>query len=239
MFEPQNYTPVGKSSNRPWSAGVFRPVGYGLLVLAFLNFADILIPPHFMDPVWELQSVGALIESVPIPILGLIFVFYGEFDLRGRLEQVTVKLLSWTCLLCALLFLLLIPVVASNTIRLDQQVTTQTSDQLSQQMGQINQVEDQLSRASSEELNQFLRSQGISLDRGSSQDVKDHLLSRLNETRKQVQIQSTASRISKHRSLLKNAVKWIIGALVSGFIFIYLWRQTHWARSKMPKQTFM
>ncbi|NJM68571.1 MAG: hypothetical protein HC851_24365 [Acaryochloris sp. RU_4_1] len=46
--------------------------------------------------------------------------------------------------------------------------------------------------------------------------------------RLQTQAQSTTS--SQRIDLLKRSVKWNLGALVSGALFIYLWRGTGWSR---------
>ena len=46
-----------------------RVVGYGLLLLSFVDFLYVLIPADFMDPVWEYQFAGDLVKLVPVPLL--------------------------------------------------------------------------------------------------------------------------------------------------------------------------
>ncbi len=37
-------------------------LGYGLLAFALIDYIDILIPSHFTNPEWELQTLGRLVE---------------------------------------------------------------------------------------------------------------------------------------------------------------------------------
>jgi hypothetical protein len=209
---------------------MLRVVGYGLLLLASFNLVDILVPPQIMDPVWEFQSVGAIIDSLPIPLLGLVLVFYGEANLRGKWEQLLVRILSQACLLVAVLLLLIIPLIASNVFRLNQDIAAQHSIQFSQQMAQIDQVEQQLNRATNEEIQNYLSSQGVSVESDGSTSLKEQLIERLNQTRAKIRGENLSSQTSKRNAMLKSGVKWILGALVSSFIFIFLWRLTKWAR---------
>lgn len=91
-------------SNVSPSSSLFRLVGYGLLVLALFDFIHILIPLRLMNPMWEFQTTGALVERVPVPLLGLMLVFYGETSSRKRWESNLLKFLSWASLLIGLLF---------------------------------------------------------------------------------------------------------------------------------------
>lgn len=53
-----------------------RWVGYGLLLLALFDTIEVLTPPQFTNPAWEFQTIGALVERVPVPLLGLVLVFF-------------------------------------------------------------------------------------------------------------------------------------------------------------------
>jgi hypothetical protein len=53
-------------------------------------------------------------------------------------------------------------------------------------------------------------------------------LSQLTQTKQQMQTQYQAKRSNQRISLFKNSVKWNLGALVSGILFIYVWRLTRW-----------
>lgn len=51
---------------------LFRFVGYGLLMLALLDLVEMLVPMRLLDPVWQIQTTGALVEFVPVLLLGLL-----------------------------------------------------------------------------------------------------------------------------------------------------------------------
>jgi len=47
-----------------------------------------------MSPVWGFQTLGALVEHVPVPLLGLVLVFYANGDSRTKAERLSLKYLS-------------------------------------------------------------------------------------------------------------------------------------------------
>lgn len=61
---------------------LFHVIGYGLLLFFLFDIVDLFFPPRFMNPIWEFQTIGALIERVPLPLIGLVLVFYGEKNYR-------------------------------------------------------------------------------------------------------------------------------------------------------------
>ncbi|MBW4450206.1 MAG: HpsJ family protein [Spirirestis rafaelensis WJT71-NPBG6] len=50
------------------SMSILRSLGYGLLLLAFFDIVEMFVPPNFMNPAWEFQTFGALVERVPVPL---------------------------------------------------------------------------------------------------------------------------------------------------------------------------
>jgi hypothetical protein len=115
-----------------------RLVGYALLALVFLDIVDIFIPLKLSDANWEFQVVGNLVERVPVPALGLLLVLYGEK--RARL----IKFISILSILVGILFLLLIPLGISSTLRIDKQNNAQISAQANQQLANLQQFKTQL-----------------------------------------------------------------------------------------------
>src|SRR6476469_8023934 len=68
-----------------------RWIGYGLLILSVLDAIAVLIPANFGNRLWELQTIGAVVERVPVPLLAMALIFFGEgYDRRG-LEDVFLK----------------------------------------------------------------------------------------------------------------------------------------------------
>ncbi|MBD1937458.1 HpsJ family protein [Microcoleus sp. FACHB-68] len=210
-----------------------RWVGYGLLLLALFNTIEIFIPPSFMNPGWELQTIGALVEQVPIPLMALVLIFFGESYDRTRLEKPLLKLLSWLCLLLALLFLLLIPLALVNTWRVNDQFNQRINAQSQQQLSQMEQVEAQLATGTPEEIRALatqLNSLGIAIDSQNPEEIKSQILARIPPAKDQLQQQAQAERSSQRLGLLKSSVKWNLGALISSVLLFIIWRGTGWAR---------
>ncbi|OUL26507.1 HpsJ family protein [Nostoc sp. 106C] len=212
------------------STRILRMLGYGLLLLALFDVVEMLVPPNFMNPVWEFQTFGALVERVPVPLIGLALIFYGELHSRSKWEFLSLKLISWLTLLLALIFLLLIPLGIGNTVRLSKQSAAQITNVSKQQLSQAEQVEQKLSEATPEQISNFLKAQGRSLDGKSTQEVKTQILSEVSKAKSQIQNQAKATQSSQGLNLLKNSVKWNLGALVSAALFFSFWKATQWAR---------
>ncbi|MFQ4142723.1 HpsJ family protein [Chlorogloeopsis sp. ULAP02] len=212
------------------SMNIFRVLGYGLLLLALFDIIEMFVPPSFMNPAWEFQTFGTLVERVPVPLIGLVLVFFGETYSRNKWEFRVLKFLSWLTLLFAVCFFLMIPLGVINTVRLNNAGTTQINAVSQQQIAQAEQVEKQLTQASPEQINNFLKSQGRSLKSQNPEEVKSKILSELSKAKEQVQIQAQANLASQRMKLIKSSVKWNLGALISAALFISLWKATHWAR---------
>lgn len=212
------------NSNEWWFSPLFRVAGYALLILSLFDIIDIFIPSRFTDPVWEFQMVRNLVERAPVPLLGLVLVLAAEKSSR------IVKFLSWVSLVVGVLFLLLIPLGISSSWRLAQQNQQQVNTQLTQQTAQLQQVQNVLSKATTaQEINSVLsrlNPQGRPPAINNPQQVKSRLLSQLAEAKNRAQAEAQASRASARLILVKNALKSLLGALVSGVVFLTLWRKT-------------
>ncbi len=212
------------------SMNILRSLGYGLLLLAFFDIVEMFVPPNFMNPAWEFQTFGALVERVPVPLIGLVLVFFGEMNSRSKWEFPILKLLSWLTLLFALLFFLLIPLGVGNTLRLNNQSAAQISTLSKQQLSQAEQVEKQLNQATPQQIDNFIKSQGRSLDGKNPQELKTQVLSKVSQAKQQIKTQAEATQSFRGLSLIKSSVKWNLGALVASGLFISIWKGTRWAR---------
>ena len=217
-------------ADAPWSADILRLVGYSLLVLALFDVIAILVPLHLMNPLWEFQTIGSFVERVAVPLLGLGLVFYGEECDRRRWEFPLLRVLSWSCLLFGLLFLLLIPLGVSDGMRLHALTALQATAQYDQQQQRVEQVEQQVGAANPKQLDNLLKSQGHASERKNPQEIKQQLLAQVTSTKQKMQMQYQEAEANQQLNLTKNSVKWSLGALVSAVLFIYIWRLTNWAR---------
>jgi hypothetical protein len=198
-----------------------RLVGYVLLLLMALDVADIFIPFKFADANWEFQVVGNLVERVPVPALGLLLVLYGEK--RARL----IKFISILSILVGILFLLLIPLGISSTLRIDKQNNAQISAQANQQLANLQQFKTQLNnpKALKGIERSLARINSLPKKPGENQPVTRELLAKkIPETESQINFQANARIEAMKFSLLKRSIKWNIGALIAGVLFILLGR---------------
>ncbi len=223
------------NNNESWFAPLFRLVGYGLLALSLFDIIDIFVPSLFTNPAWEFQVVRNLVERVPVPLLGAVLVFAGEKSLR------IFKFLSWACLVVALLFFLLIPLGLSASVRIDQQSSQQLSAQVNQQTTQLQQLEAVLNKATTpaeiQSILTRLNPQGGVVSAQNLPQIKSQLLTRIAEGQRQIKTQAATNRANAQRLLVKNAIKSLLGALVSGTIFLMLWRQTNRALKANRQRT--
>ncbi|MBU7586141.1 MAG: HpsJ family protein [Nostoc sp. TH1S01] len=218
--------------NQVGSMTILRVLGYGLLLLALFDIVETFVPPSFMNPVWEFQTFGAIVERIPVTLIGLALVFYGELQARAKWEFFTVRLLSWLSLLLAIVFIVLIPVGVSNTVRLSKQSYNQINNLSQQQITQAEQVEQRLSQAKPEQIESFLKNQGRSVQASNPQELKEKVLSEVSQAKERIKLQAQANQSTQRLNLLKNSVKWNLGALVTAALFFIFWKTTNWARSK-------
>jgi len=66
------------------------------------------------------------------------------------------------------------------------------------------------------------------------QELKQQLTSEIATAEKTIQAQSEDAQKVSQLTLLKNSVKWNLGALISGFLFICIWRMTRWTQFLSP-----
>ncbi len=99
---------VEARSNSLWSAA-----GYGLLLFAVIEYANILIPWSWTDPVWKFQT--PLVSAVWTPLLGLILVFSRRQDYVARAEMHLLRLLSWVSLLLGMFYLWMLVLKVGHT----------------------------------------------------------------------------------------------------------------------------
>lgn len=210
-------------------------VGYGILIFSLIDFLYILIPPQFTDPVWEFQAIGQYVERIWAPLLGLCFVFYGRTGDVKILEMQVLRLLSWLALLLSVFYLVMIPLGIKNGERLYSRVGREAETQLSQQQQQLGQVKAQVEQATTpEQLGQLaaaLAQQRQAPPIEDPQAFKDQLLFQLERAGSDLETQITVQRKTQQRNLLKQAVKWNLGALIAAIWLLIIWWETAWARN--------
>ena len=209
---------------------ILRCLGYGLLILALFDVIEMFVPPNFMNAAWEFQTIGALVERVPVPLIGFALVFYGEMNSRKRWEFPVLKLLSWLALVMGIIYILSIPLGVINAARLQRQSSNHINAVSKQQMARAQQVKKQLDLATPEQINNFLKRQGGSLETQEPGQFKQQLLGEVSQAKQKIKNQAKVAESSRGLTLLKKAVKWNLGAVVAGILYINIWKGTDWAR---------
>ncbi len=234
MTSSQTNQSLHQSLNRPvypTSVVLLRWIGYIFLILFLLDVVALLYPLDLMNPNWEFQTAGNVIERIVVLILGLGFIFFGETQLRRKWEMPILKGLSWASLLFSVVLILAIPIVlVTSSQRLAQQIDTNFGNQFEEQVSQAEAIQEQIESATSGDLQSFIENQGGAAQGLSPEEARQQLLNGVAEATTQVRTQIQGEINSRKTLVKKNGVKWILGSIVSGVLFIYIWRFTRWAR---------
>lgn len=211
-------------------------LGYGLLLFALFDYIHIVIPPRFTNPLQEFQMIGAVVEHAVVPLVGLIFIFYRTQGYVKKLEKKLLGFFSWASLLVGILYLLIIPLCVADAWRIYYANNAQIAYQSSQQSQHFQEIKRQLDETITDEQVTKLASELIPQIRSphikNTQAFKDQLRGQVSQAEKSMQIRAYTARTNQMQSLIKDSVKWNLGALVSGILFILIWYFTGWTRMK-------
>lgn len=208
----------------------FRYIGYGMMALVLIDWLTILVPPSLFNPVWEFQTFGSLVDRAPLLLVAILFIFYGGAQARRKGEDLFLKALSWGCLLLSVLFLLSVPLGIVNTLRINNENTQVLTAQYDQELAQAEQFENELRNTSPSELIDLVEQEGIAVETNDPSNLKEALLAQVSERKTALEQNFQRTQASDRRILLKNSVKWNLGALIIAALLFTLWRTTDWAR---------
>ena len=218
------------------SLPIIRWIGYGLLVLALFDVIEMFIPVRFMNPNWEFQTIGALVEKVAVPLIAFVLIFFAGLNERGNKEGIVLKILSWLTLLLGIIYFLIVPLGVIYTVRIYKQQQDQITVRLNQQKTVIEQVKKSLDGPVTEaQMQQFLArlSGGRAPEIKNLQELqqaKQQVSTLINKSESELETQVQTARLNQRVNLLKKSVKWNLGALIAGALFLTIWRNTNWAR---------
>lgn len=218
-----------------FSSGMLRLVGYGLLLMAIVDIFFLLIPPQLMNPLWEFETMGSIIERIPVTLLGMVLVYYGEKSDRAPIETLLLKITSWLSLVASILLLLMIPLSINNGFRIYYQQNAEVNTQFVSQKETIEKYKEQLKIASSkEEIQNILQQQAqqkIEIPKSiNSQELKTDILQKLQKNQDTITDQVKSFRTQKRTLILKKCLRWNLGGLISAILFFLIWKSTGWAR---------
>ncbi len=215
---------------------ILRIVGYGLLMMAVVDVINIFIPPQLMNPDWEFQTIGALIERIPVTFLGIVFVFYEDTNYRTPIEKMILKIISWSCLVFAIFLILAIPLNINNAFRIYHKYNASINYQIVPRLEVIKDFQTQIESANSNDsIAKILQKQSSKkVEIPESIDInnfKDSITEKLQKEENSLQEIAQNGRNKKRNRLLRNIIKYNLGALISIFLLIFVWKNTFWART--------
>ncbi|HEY9703992.1 MAG TPA: HpsJ family protein [Allocoleopsis sp.] len=204
---------------------LLRAVAYTLLILTFIDYANIFINFVPFNPEIELQTIAILVNNSPSALIGIALLFYEKED-SNSIEKIWLKFVSWMCLIVGIGYLLLIPVGISASFMLDTMTTKQVNNAVSQQKQPLENLKEKLNQArSDQEILKILQNpnnkQAPKI--GNVQEFKKQAIANIIKAEDNINQQSAAQRQQQKISLLKNSVRYILGCLVCGIFFIYIW----------------
>ncbi|MEM9509783.1 MAG: HpsJ family protein [Cyanobacteria bacterium P01_E01_bin.35] len=223
-----------------FSAGILRLVGYGLLLMAVVDLFFLVIPSQLMNPLWTFQTMGSIVERIPITLLGMVLVYCGVQSDRAPIETKILKFLSWFSLVAAIFLMLMIPLSIYNSWQIYNQHSATANAQFVSQKDLLQQFKAQLEAAKSkDEIGMILQQQANQKfnipDSVNTQELKQSIIATLKNNQDSLTSQAQAFRAQKRSLLLKKCLKWNLGALIASILFFLIWKSTGWVRLMMVK----
>lgn len=210
-----------------------RVIGYGILVLCLIDVVDILYPFQAFNSGWEFNTVGNLVERVGFPLVGFGLIFLGEESNRSKIERFLLKPLSWALMAYAIAYWVLVPIGVSSAWRIHNQNNAQLVSQLSHQREQVKAAQDQIRKLSDEQIKELVARSTVSgLQNFNADEFRKRQIENVQTTAQQTETQAKVALEQRSKNLLKKAIKWALGAVISGAVFLYLWYLSAWARMK-------
>ena len=213
---------------------LIRAFGYCCLILSLLDTLVLAIPLKFTDAAWELNLYGQLIERIPLLLLSFPLIFLGEYSARMPWEKFVNKIVAWISLIAAIVFLLGVPLVIVNTVRVQNLRHSEIIARTAQQNGPIQDIANRLSKANTDaEIREALQSINPQASIRNVVDPKETKKLVLFDIEKAVNKNQTEADVLKRQvtiSLWKDGTKWAIAGLFSGLFLVYVWLQSKWAR---------
>jgi len=230
------------SSTETITANLLRLAGYGLLLLALANFGEALVPPRFgQDPVWELSTLTKFSGSSPVPIIGMVLIFYGESTARSSFGKTVIKVLSWLSLLLGVIYIVMLLIGISAAIRINNDNNNQASSVATQQLAQFNTAKENLKNTDDSNLKkaaEFIERQSpnIKLNKENPAELRTQLAAEIAKNENELKTRLADQKARAFRQLVKQSGKSYFEALVSAIVFISIWNQTKWTRSVVKKR---
>ncbi|MFN5855681.1 MAG: HpsJ family protein [Pseudanabaenaceae cyanobacterium] len=214
---------------------LMRFLGYSFVLFFLIDTASLLIPLRFTNAVWEFETIGQIIERLPIILMAPILIFFGEETHRFRWEFIVLKVLNWTMFLFAILMFLAAPLFIVNSFRVQEIRHSEAISRSTQQNEPLRQISERLNLAKTDdEIRNVLKllpvqgNQRPNLSR--PQEQRQRILEQIEKSQQQIKEQLENDKKFQSRAIWRNGLKWASVALISGGLVAYFWQLTRWAR---------
>lgn len=212
------------------TATLARRAGYSLLLLALIDTIASLTPIQWLDPAWELRVMGDLIEKVPVPLLGVLLAFAGRQNSLARWERLVSRGLRPICLGMCIAFFLMIPLIATNSMRLRDEYALQIREALENKLAETSHWEAQLKSTAPDLLPATLEQMGARTDGKDLQSTRAQVLDGVAQAKSKLYDEAALLQQSQQQSLIQSSLKYSTGCLVAALFFLGCWRSTRAGR---------
>lgn len=208
---------------------LFRLAGYGLLLLTLFDVVHAFVWVPIGERAWQFQTAGGFVERSAVPLIGFVMAFYGNDEARKKRELLGLRFLSWIALLTGVFYLAVLVILFINVPGLSDSGQEQINAQFNPEITRLQQIQSQVEKASTTQIDALMKS-NKAVNITDPNVFKSKLLQDAATAEKNLQARAAVTKNSQKQALVKNAVKWGLGALVSAVLFIRIWAATSWAR---------
>lgn len=224
--------------------GLLPIIGYAMTIASLADFIYLLFPLQLQNPTWELQTLGSLVEQGWGFLVALALIFSRYFlenqkEIR-HIELGILKGIRWLVLGLAILFILSIPLLVSDTLRLYRTIPQQIATADAAQLVQIQQIEAQLDRTVDPQIVRAIgQSVGLepqSLQGTSLSELKSTVKNRLTAAQSSITARVTATQQQQSKQLIKSSARTLYAGLIISFTFILIWSKIGKFTRKAPRK---
>ncbi|MBD2138982.1 hypothetical protein H6F32_15705 [Anabaena sp. FACHB-1237] len=210
--------------------GLLPVIGYGMVIMSFIDFAYVIFPLQLQNPEWEINTITALTNNFWAFLIGLGFIFSRyfsdhEYDTR-LLEVVFLRVMRWIILLMGIVILLFAPLVMLNTDRILKVVNNRIVEEQNNSLEQIAKVEQVLaSNVSSEEIQLLARNINVSPEdlKLPTPQLKEKIQQNLMVAKQKIPQEAKQAQRQQKINRWKNSSRTVIGLMIIGLTCIIVW----------------
>ena len=211
--------------------GIMPVIGYGIFFESLADFLHVLFPLQLFNPVWELQTIGSLIDQSWALLIGMGFIcsryFTGNQKDTRLIEFLGLKFIRWFFLILAILYLFLAPLVVLNSFRMTTGIRQQVAQQQQAKITQIDQIQNQSSKITNpDQLRALAQSLNINKDdiaRLSNDQLPASIQQQLSTVKSRIEAEAAIARRNQLQKLWQNSIRMIFAQVFLSFIFIFIW----------------